>query len=71
MMHPLIQVIAVGRTLVNSNVIGVHFAGSLVAKNARNYAVSSKVSSSFFPASQDIRFCETSGGGSFSDVLKE
>ena len=55
----------------NGNVIGVHFAGSLVAKNARNYAVSSKGIQQFLSSVTGYTdSAEASGGGSFSDVLK-
>lgn len=54
----------------NGNVIGVHFAGSTVAKNARNYAVSVTGIESFLTDIPNYsRLTEQSVGGPFQDVL--
>ena len=54
----------------NGNVIGVHFAGSTIAKNARNYAVSLKGIESFLnDVPKYSQLPEQSLGGPFEDVL--
>jgi serine protease Do len=54
----------------NGNVIGVHFAGSTIAKNARNYAVATNGIESFLSdVATYSKLPEQSVGGPFEDVL--